>query len=53
MNTHHFAIVQAIAYDQTLDFKKKILEFFSTLDQKSFEFVEKLYTFTQFLNLNL
>jgi hypothetical protein len=33
MNTHDFAIVQAIAYDRTLDFKKFCFEFFSTLDQ--------------------
>jgi len=33
MNTNDFAIVQAIAYDRTLDFKKKKFEFFSTLDQ--------------------
>jgi hypothetical protein len=33
MNIHDFAIVQAIAYDRTLDFKKFYFEFFSTLDQ--------------------
>jgi len=36
MNTHDFAIVQAIAYDQTLDFKKFCFEVFSTLDDQSY-----------------